>query len=156
MRRRQKTSGSGEGNEPVLSLIMIKAHAVRGIAVPLRMHDRTELWGGVISIIGESHVYQCMSHAVNILEQISSLFSDFLKYWTRTWNWRYGNCFSFNSGATHDGKKAPVFTSTKPGPKYGKEIVKFNLSLRFMTLSFQLNYMNVNNSLVPKVFRETL
>ncbi|KAK2566968.1 Amiloride-sensitive sodium channel subunit alpha [Acropora cervicornis] len=44
---------------------------------------------------------------------------DFLNYWTRTWNWRYGNCFSFNSGATSDGKKAPVLTSTKPGPKFG-------------------------------------
>lgn len=44
---------------------------------------------------------------------------DFFKYWTRTWNWRYGNCFSFNSGATSDGKKAPVLTSTKPGPKFG-------------------------------------
>lgn len=44
---------------------------------------------------------------------------DFLKYWKRTWNWRYGNCYTFNSGATEDGKKTPVLTSTKPGPQYG-------------------------------------
>ena len=46
-------------------------------------------------------------------------FSDFMKYWKRTWNWRYGNCYTFNSGATRQGKKIPVMTSTKPGPKYG-------------------------------------
>ncbi|XP_022781844.1 amiloride-sensitive sodium channel subunit gamma-2-like [Stylophora pistillata] len=44
---------------------------------------------------------------------------DFLKYWKRTWNWRYGNCYTFNSGAKEDGKKTPVLTSTKPGQKYG-------------------------------------
>ncbi|KAL9988145.1 hypothetical protein ACROYT_G002553 [Oculina patagonica] len=44
---------------------------------------------------------------------------DFLKYWKTTWNWRYGNCYTFNSGATDNFKKSPVLTSTKPGPKYG-------------------------------------
>jgi len=44
---------------------------------------------------------------------------DFLKYWKTTWNWRYGNCFTFNSGATSQGKRKPVLTITKPGPQYG-------------------------------------
>lgn len=44
---------------------------------------------------------------------------DFLKYWKQTWNWRYGNCYTFNSGATNKGRKTPVLTSTKPGPNYG-------------------------------------
>ncbi|KAJ7385275.1 ligand-gated sodium channel [Desmophyllum pertusum] len=50
---------------------------------------------------------------------IFSHHSDFLKFWKRTWNWRYGNCFTFNSGATDDGKRTPILTSTKPGPRYG-------------------------------------
>lgn len=58
-------------------------------------------------------VYRCNWRDFNCKE------GDFLKYWKRTWNWRYGNCFSFNSGVTNDGKKAPALTSTKPGPKYG-------------------------------------
>ncbi|KAL9988147.1 hypothetical protein ACROYT_G002555 [Oculina patagonica] len=44
---------------------------------------------------------------------------DFLKYWKTTWNWRYGNCFTFNSGVTRSGRMAPVLTTTKPGPQYG-------------------------------------
>ena len=53
-------------------------------------------------------------------------FSDFLNYWKQTWNWRYGNCYTFNSGASNDGKKIPVLTSTKPGPKYGKTLWRPN------------------------------
>lgn len=55
--------------------------------------------------------------------------SDFLKYWKRTWNWRYGNCYTFNSGATEDGKKTPVLTSTKPGPQYGNGVICFIVNL---------------------------
>lgn len=59
-----------------------------------------------------------------------SVLRDFLKYWKRTWNWRYGSCYTFNSGATDNGKKLPVLTSTKPGPKYGKK----NLNKRSIIL----------------------
>lgn len=52
------------------------------------------------------------------------MISDFLKYWKTTWNWRYGNCFTFNSGATSQGKRKPVLTITKPGPQYGKKLLK--------------------------------
>ena len=55
--------------------------------------------------------------------------SDFLKYWKRTWSWRYGNCYTFNSGATEDGKKTPVLTSTKPGPQYGNGVICFIVNL---------------------------
>lgn len=51
---------------------------------------------------------------------LCSFQSDFKKYWKTEWNWRYGNCFTFNSGSLKDGKKIPVLTSNKPGPKYGK------------------------------------
>ena len=66
-------------------------------------------------------------------------FSDFMKYWKRTWNWRYGNCYTFNSGATGKGKKIPVMTSTKPGPKYGKKECLVCLFLRvYLSVLFDI------------------
>ncbi|XP_028408123.1 degenerin deg-1-like [Dendronephthya gigantea] len=41
------------------------------------------------------------------------------KFWTESWNYRYGNCFTFNDGV--DEKEAPlrVLQSSKPGPSQG-------------------------------------
>mgnify|MGYP002803827811 FL=1 len=46
----------------------------------------------------------------------------FLKFWTTSWNWKYGNCFTFNPGANETGHRLPVFRTSKPGPNYGLAI----------------------------------
>ena len=44
------------------------------------------------------------------------------KYWSREWNYKYGNCFTFNRGIDEEGKPQRVFRATKPGPSQGKII----------------------------------
>lgn len=41
------------------------------------------------------------------------------KYWSREWNYKYGNCFTFNRGIDEEGKPQRVFRATKPGPSQG-------------------------------------
>ncbi|XP_028411254.1 amiloride-sensitive sodium channel subunit alpha-like isoform X2 [Dendronephthya gigantea] len=43
----------------------------------------------------------------------------FEKFWVQSWNWKYGNCFTFNPGAKKSGGPLTVFRTSKPGPYYG-------------------------------------
>ena len=41
------------------------------------------------------------------------------KFWSHQWNYKYGNCFTFNSGMDEDGKTLRILKATKPGPSQG-------------------------------------
>ncbi|CAB3990401.1 amiloride-sensitive sodium channel subunit gamma-2-like [Paramuricea clavata] len=43
----------------------------------------------------------------------------FTKFWVQSWNWKFGNCFTFNPGADEAGDSLSVFRISKPGPNYG-------------------------------------
>ncbi|XP_044180481.1 degenerin deg-1-like isoform X2 [Acropora millepora] len=113
MKNSLKIDHSGAEEHLSLSNVTVdsQAYAEDLIVGKLAAYDDKKLKEGGHSF--HEFVFRCNWKDFNCKE------GDFFKYWTRTWNWRYGNCFSFNSGATSDGKKAPVLTSTKPGPKFG-------------------------------------
>lgn len=41
------------------------------------------------------------------------------KSWIHSWNYQYGNCFTFNSGFNAEHKEVRVLKTTKPGPSQG-------------------------------------
>ena len=41
------------------------------------------------------------------------------KHWRWSWNYRYGNCFTFNDGMDDSEEPIKVLTSSKPGPSQG-------------------------------------
>jgi len=40
-------------------------------------------------------------------------------FWKSFWHYKYGNCYTFNSGKTSSGSNARVLKSNKPGPSHG-------------------------------------
>lgn len=54
------------------------------------------------------------------------------RFWTHEWNYKYGNCFTFNSGVDENGKPLTVLQTTRPGPSSGKKIlfVQLNISIK--------------------------
>ncbi|XP_032229849.2 acid-sensing ion channel 2 [Nematostella vectensis] len=44
---------------------------------------------------------------------------DFLKYWRPFWNFRYGNCYTFNQGMSENGVAIKPLTLSNTGPNYG-------------------------------------
>ena len=59
------------------------------------------------------------------------------KFWTRRWDYKYGNCFTFNNGEEEDGTPLPVLKATKPGPAQGttkKNIKKNQKSIETLSL----------------------
>ena len=46
-------------------------------------------------------------------------FRYFRKYWRHVWNWKYGNCYTFNFGAAEDNTTLALLRTNKAGPKYG-------------------------------------
>ena len=43
----------------------------------------------------------------------------FKKYWRHMWNWKYGNCYTFNFGAAEDNTTLTQLRTNKAGSKYG-------------------------------------
>ncbi|XP_028397240.1 acid-sensing ion channel 1C-like [Dendronephthya gigantea] len=43
----------------------------------------------------------------------------FEQFWVQTWNWKYGNCFTFNFGVNQTGQDMDIFETTIPGPSNG-------------------------------------
>ncbi|XP_028397299.1 amiloride-sensitive sodium channel subunit alpha-like isoform X2 [Dendronephthya gigantea] len=43
----------------------------------------------------------------------------FKEYWVQTWNWRYGNCFTFNFGINQTGHDMGIQETRIPGPSNG-------------------------------------
>ena len=41
------------------------------------------------------------------------------KFWTQQWDYKYGNCFTFNGGSDKDGKPLRILKASKPGSSYG-------------------------------------
>ena len=41
------------------------------------------------------------------------------KFWSQQWDYKYGNCFTFNGGSDEDGKPLRVLKATKAGPTNG-------------------------------------
>lgn len=74
---------------------------------------------------------------------IHILFSYFKQYWSTSWNWRYGNCFTFNSGANQSGYRLPVFRTSKPGPNYGKCIIRYLTLSLFTTWTITCKNANI-------------
>ncbi|XP_028411343.1 amiloride-sensitive sodium channel subunit alpha-like [Dendronephthya gigantea] len=57
--------------------------------------------------------------------QCNSKSSYFKNYWRNTWNWKYGNCYTFNFGLSEGNNTVTPLTTTKAGPKYGLTIDLF-------------------------------
>ncbi|XP_046838980.1 degenerin unc-8-like [Xenia sp. Carnegie-2017] len=45
------------------------------------------------------------------------------KFWTRRWNNKYGNCYTFNNGFDKDSNRVRVLKATKPGPSQGLVLI---------------------------------
>lgn len=43
----------------------------------------------------------------------------FEKFWTQSWNWKFGNCFTFNAGANQSGHSLRILRTNMPGPNFG-------------------------------------
>ena len=43
----------------------------------------------------------------------------FSKFWVNHWNWKYGNCFTFNPGGNETGSKLDIFKTSKTGFHHG-------------------------------------
>ncbi|XP_028418268.1 amiloride-sensitive sodium channel subunit alpha-like [Dendronephthya gigantea] len=41
------------------------------------------------------------------------------KLWTSSWNYKYGNCYTFNNGVDYEDSPIEVLQSSKPGPSQG-------------------------------------
>ncbi|XP_028408120.1 amiloride-sensitive sodium channel subunit alpha-like [Dendronephthya gigantea] len=41
------------------------------------------------------------------------------KFWSSSWNYRYGNCYTFNNGVDQNDNPTRVLKSSKPGPSQG-------------------------------------
>jgi hypothetical protein len=46
-------------------------------------------------------------------------FSYFAKFWVKHWNWKYGNCFTFNPGGNETGHKLGIIHTSGTGPNHG-------------------------------------
>ncbi|XP_028411245.1 degenerin deg-1-like isoform X2 [Dendronephthya gigantea] len=44
------------------------------------------------------------------------------KYWSQHWNYKYGNCYTFNPGINFHGENIGVLKTTKPGPSQGLQL----------------------------------
>ncbi|XP_020626896.1 degenerin mec-4-like isoform X4 [Orbicella faveolata] len=113
MKKSLKIDSSGAEESSSLNNVTVdeQAYAQDLILSMLAKHNESELERG-------GHKFHELVFRCN-WKDFSCKHGDFMKYWKRTWNWRYGNCYTFNSGATGEGKKIPILTSTKPGPNYG-------------------------------------
>ncbi|CAB4033311.1 amiloride-sensitive sodium channel subunit gamma-2-like, partial [Paramuricea clavata] len=43
----------------------------------------------------------------------------FAKFWVKHWNWKYGNCFTFNPGGNETGHKLRIIHTSGTGPHHG-------------------------------------
>ncbi|EDO34532.1 predicted protein [Nematostella vectensis] len=43
--------------------------------------------------------------------------------WKHFWHWKYGNCYTFNSGVSANGEKMPILTVDRSGPYDGLSMV---------------------------------
>ncbi|CAB4038108.1 amiloride-sensitive sodium channel subunit alpha-like [Paramuricea clavata] len=41
------------------------------------------------------------------------------KHWTQSWNYKYGNCYTFNNGVDKDKNPMRILKASKPGPSHG-------------------------------------
>ena len=59
---------------------------------------------------------------INLIHKLKFCIScrNFSKFWSQQWNYKYGNCFTFNGGSDKDKQPLRVLKATKPGPTHGK------------------------------------
>ena len=50
------------------------------------------------------------------------------KYWTRSWNHKYGNCYTFNNGLDNNGRKLRTLKASQPGPSQGNYSILYNVT----------------------------
>ena len=64
--------------------------------------------------------------SVNNMKIVLLNFRYLSNYWIYSWNWKFGNCFTFNPGANQTGHKMQVLRTSMPGPNYGKYKINEN------------------------------
>ena len=66
----------------------------------------------------------CLSLLINTLMHCArnTLYRNYSKYWHHFWDYRYGNCFTFNGGIDDNGDNQKVLISHNTGPDGGSVI----------------------------------
>ena len=54
----------------------------------------------------------------------SSVCRNLSKFWTLRWNYKYGNCYTFNDGVDDQETPLRVLQSSKPGPSQGMVFIQ--------------------------------
>ena len=57
------------------------------------------------------------------------IFRNYSKYWHHLWDYRYGNCYTFNGGIDDNGDNQRVLSSHVTGPTGGNSCFELLLSL---------------------------
>ena len=58
------------------------------------------------------------------------LYRNYSKYWHRLWDYRYGNCYTFNGGIDDNGDKQRVLSSHVTGPTGGNTFSCYPLTAK--------------------------
>ena len=69
--------------------------------------------------------YQSISHIqlvhVKVKARILTYRKNYSEYWNKFWDYRYGNCYTFNGGVDDDHNNQTVLETHNTGPSGGKE-----------------------------------
>ena len=69
--------------------------------------------------------YQSISHIqlihVKVKARILTYRKNYSEYWNKFWDYRYGNCYTFNGGVNDDHNNQTVLETHNTGPSGGKE-----------------------------------
>lgn len=95
-------------------------------------------------VLREKHV-KCTWNTCEIHDLCVEPFSVLSKFWVEIWNWRYGNCFTFNPGADLNGSSLAVFRTTKPGPSYGMFTTHFTCDILNFSMTKLYGIFFTNN-----------